>query len=421
MGDLRVAIDARLRPGISGGVESVIIGLVRALSAFTDGHERYDVMVRSDAPDWITPFVSGAVGLLPASDRVRRWRAVAKRVAGSSSSRLGAAWRRRPLLPGEVVGGPPPSDGTIERAGTDVMHFTIQRGFRTDIPSIYHPHDLQHIHLPHFFSARERAVRDRWYHELAAQAALVVVGTTWVRDDVVRNLDVAPDRVAVVPWAPVLSAYPVPDSDEVVAIKERLRVPSGFVLYPAQTWPHKNHIGLVQAVAELRRRARLDIPLVFSGRQTEHAAVIRRRATRLGVGDLLHWTGFVSPLDLQALYQMARAVVIPTRFEAASGPLWEAFLAGVPAACSNVTSLPAQAGDAALVFDPDDIDAMAGAVQRLWLDDDLRTDLVARGAANVRRFSWDRTARLFRAHYRQIAGRSLSTDDRRLLQEPPLL
>ena len=108
---------------------------------------------------------------------------------------------------------------------------------------------------------------------------------------------------------------------------------------------------------------------------------------------------------------MATGVVIPSKFEAASGPLWEAFLAGVPAAVAAVTSLPEQAGGAALLFDPDEPATIAGAVEQLWTDAGLRQDLRVAGAINVARFDWETTARKFRAEYRVLAGRTLSTAD----------
>jgi glycosyltransferase involved in cell wall biosynthesis len=129
----------------------------------------------------------------------------------------------------------------------------------------------------------------------------------------------------------------------------------------------------------------------------------------------------VPAADLNALYRLARAVVVPTRFEAASGPLWEAFQAGTPAACSNVTSLPDQAGDAALLFDPDRVDQIADAVRALWTDDALRATLVERGTANIKRFSWDLTARTYRAWYRKLAGRTLNPVDLALIEAPALL
>ena len=123
----------------------------------------------------------------------------------------------------------------------------------------------------------------------------------------------------------------------------------------------------------------------------------------------------MSPLELQCLYRLSRGVVIPTKFEAASFPLWEAFLARVPAACSTVTSLPEQAGDAALSFDPDSSDEIANALRSLWSDKVLRAKLIDRGRENVSRLSWEQTARIFRAHYRHIGGRKLSEEDLCLL------
>jgi alpha-1,3-rhamnosyl/mannosyltransferase len=114
-------------------------------------------------------------------------------------------------------------------------------------------------------------------------------------------------------------------------------------------------------------------------------------------------------------------MVFPSKFEAASFPIWDAFLAGVPVACSNVTSLPQQVGDAALIFDPDDALSMANAIERLWTTPLLCNTLVERGRANVARFTWRRTARHFRAHYRRILGHPLDDDDMQLLSSPPLM
>ncbi|MFN8629646.1 MAG: glycosyltransferase family 1 protein [Chloroflexota bacterium] len=186
-------------------------------------------------------------------------------------------------------------------------------------------------------------------------------------------------------------------------------------LYPAQTWPHKNHANLLRALARLREAKGLEIPLVASGRRNEHFPVLEELSHSLDLTHQVVWTDFVSEADLLALYGGATAVVIPTRFEAASAPLWEAFHAGIPAACSNVTSLPEQAGDAALLFDPDDVPGMAESIERLWTDAALRAVLIARGSARVSRLSWDRTARIFRAHYRRIAGRQLSEQDEALV------
>ena len=133
--------------------------------------------------------------------------------------------------------------------------------------------------------------------------------------------------------------------------------------------------------------------------------------------DRVVFVGYVSSRELQALYAGARCVLMPTLFEAAGGfgPIAEAFLAGIPVACSNVTSLPEQVGDAAVVFDPLDEQDMAQGIERVWTDASLRTELIRRGSENIGRFSWDRTARTFRAYYRQLADRPLTPEDIALL------
>ena len=300
------------------------------------------------------------------------------------------------------------------------MHFTFQTGFRTSLPTIYHPHDLQHVHLPEFFTPEERARRELWYGELCRQARMVAVGTTWTQRDVMQHYHLDQSRVCVVPLAPIITEYPEPGDSELREAAERLGLPDAFILYPAQTWEHKNHVGLLEALALLRDREGLRVPLVSSGRLNEHFAAIARRAEELDLAGQVRWLGFVSPADLQALYRLARAVVIPTRFESASGPLWDAFAAGTPAACSMVTSLPDQAGDAAILFDQEAPADIAAAIKRLWTDGALRSELAARGRQNVARFNWDRTSRLFRAHYRRLLNQ-LTDEDRDLLAQPPLL
>jgi glycosyltransferase involved in cell wall biosynthesis len=395
MSELRIAIDARLRSGAAGGVESVIVGLASGLSRIAeDAPERYYFMTYSDTDEWLQPFVHGRCTVLHLPLPSESHLGVARAQLRAHAPWLRKAWRALPMLPGMTVHPPPRSDGFVERAGIDVIHFPIQSAFLTDLPSIYHPHDLQHIHLPEYFSARERAAREAHYQAFCRQARVVVVASRWAREDLIRQYHLPPEKVSIVPWAPVVTEYAQPTSRDLVSIRERLALPDGFILYPAQTWPHKNHLGLIEALAILQRERGLRVPLVATGFRNAFHRELERRARQLGVDGQVHWVGFVTPLELQSLYRLATAVIIPTLFEAASGPLWEAFAAGVAAACSNVTSLPEQADGAALIFDPDDPFAIADAVARLWTDSALRAQLVDRGRRNVSRYSWDRTARL---------------------------
>lgn len=414
--ELRVGIDARLPDGEGGGVASVVSGLAHGLSGLADGDEEYLFLVLENHDAWLRPYLSGPCRTLSQpgeSETARSLGRLRGRIAQAAPITR-AIWHRLPLRL-TTVPRIPHSTGLAEVAGVDVIHFVSQSAFLTSIPSIYHPHDLQHLHLPQFFPPKVRAIRDRHYRAFADQATMVAVASTWTKRDVAARLGIPDSKILVVPWAPPLAAVPEPTPGEAMAVARRLRLPARFLLYPARTWPHKNHAVLIDALSLLRSRDGIDAALVFTGNPTPEAKALHARTRRLGVDDLVTWTGFLDPVGLRAVYALSEGVIIPSLFEAASAPLWEAWLAGKPAACSNVTSLPEQAGNAALVFDPTSVDAVADAIAKLWTASDLRNTLAQRGAQRVGAFTWDRTARTFRAHYRRIAGATVSPEDADLM------
>jgi len=408
---LTVVIDARIKSAESGGVEGILVGLAGSFSRLVDGPERYLFLGLEGSDEWLAPHLSGPARMVhqprAGESGATLWHAF--RGAGSRAARrLGLADPRSQRIRGPQV------DLFVEGLRPDVIHMPFQKGFLTTTPSIYHPHDLQHLHFPNFFSESVRAWRELWYRELCAQAAVVAVSSSWTRADVVGQYHLDPRKVVVVPLAPMTAAYSEPSHEAIRETAARLQLPASYLFYPAQTWRHKNHIALLEALAVLRVERSLVVPIVFTGLENEFAGRLRRLAEDLGVSDQVHWLGFISPPDLSVVYAMATAVVIPSLFESASAPLWEAFRAGVPAVCSNVTSLPEQAGDAALLFNPLDRHELVGAIERVLNDDHLRARLIAAGKARVRSFTWDRTARVFRAHYRHVARRPLTDEDRSL-------
>lgn len=415
MGTLNIAIDARLDPGMAGGVESVILGLAHGLSRLEPGDEAYHFLTFAGPQPWLEPHLGGACHILQGSQTVKRPSAL-KAFERTLRHRLRAWFPSKEKAVVKV----PRSDGTLEAAGMDLVHFPLQNAFLTAVPSLYHPHDLQHVHLPELFTASEIHRRETIYRAFCGQAALVPVASEWVQRDLEAQFGLPPEKVPVVNLAPFNAAIAPLAPGRLEALARDLALPDGFIFYAAQTWPHKNHMALLEALALLRDRDGLCIPFVSSGRKGDYFPVLERRVQELGLGDQVQFLGFVNHEALQALYELCRCVVIPSRFEAASFPLWEAFQAGRAAACATTTSLPAQAAGAALLFPADDVPAMAEAIKRLWTDAELRITLVEKGAGNVARFTWDRTARLFRALYRRTAGRALSAEDQQLLSTPPL-
>lgn len=410
---MRVCIDARIADGVPGGVQQALIGLASGLSALTDGAEEYRFLVHRGASGWLEPHLSHRCGLLALEPPAPRggWRAAVRTIVPREllDRAVRAVAARRPIRV-------PRSDGSVEAAGVDVMHFALQHGFETRIPSIYVPHDLQHRHHPELFTRYELRWREAYYPFLARQAAQVVALTRTGKQDIVSWLGVPPGRVAVIGWAPVLDAYAHLDDRALETIRSRLGLHGDYALYPAQTFRHKNHAALLEALALLRKRG-VRVPLVCPGRLGDAFPQVARSVERLGLGDQVRFLGFVAAPEMQALYRFARLMVFPSLFEGFGMPLQEAFRAGVPVVCSNAAALPEVAGDAAVLFDPRQPAAIADAVWRVWSDRELAVELVERGRRRAAGRTWTDVARAYRALYRLVGGRPLDAVDRALLRD----
>lgn len=414
---LRVVIDARLRDGESGGVQQTLVGLAHGLSQL-EGEEEYLFLAMQQSCEWLRPHVHGPCSILPGpawtdanAPLVRR---LTRRLASSD-------WLRRRVERGAlgrfVRVEVPRSDGTIERAGADVMHFALQAGFWTSTPSIYVPHDLQHAHHPEYFSPFELRWRAAHYGPLARQASAVVALSRWGRRDLVEHLHLPPEKIPVIGWAPAIDVARESEAVQATTERQRFELPDDFILYPAQTWRHKNHLRLLEALAVLRDRHGLTVHAVFTGRLNDFYPVIRRRVRALRLEAQTTFLGFVPDQILPSLYRAARVLAFPSEFEGFGMPLLEAFRAGLPAACSNAASLPELAGDAALIFEPGVVDSIAEAIHRLWTDGGLRERMADRGRQRVANSSWLEVARRYRALYRTLAGRLPSGEDAELLRE----
>jgi glycosyltransferase involved in cell wall biosynthesis len=404
---LRVCIDARLEPGAAGGVVQGVLGLAYGISRLDDGDEEYRFLVRPGRGDWLRPHLGERMSLLEAI------RPDTPPPPPSLGTRIAARLRGSGDDADGVV---PPSKGAAEADGADLVHLPTQQGFVTRLPTLYHPWDLQHVHYAHFFAPEERRDRDRIYRTLCRQARVVVAQTRWGAEDLVANLDVPRRKIAVIPAASPLAAYGEPAEDDLARVRAAYDLPDAFFLYPAQTWPHKNHLGLVDAVALLAGEG-IRPAVVCAGWQNDFYGTIEGRVRERGLEGLIRFPGLVPGADVPALYRLARALVFPSLFEGWGFPLLEAFSAGLPVACSDIPVLREVVGPAAATFDPTRSEDVAATLKRVWEDDGLRRELAERGRARSREFSWERTARICRAHYRRVAGVRLSEEDHALVRE----
>ncbi len=285
------------------------------------------------------------------------------------------------------------------RAGVDLMHSLASTAplwgrFRRVVTV----HDLIYARFPEAHAG----IRDKGMQVLVPRAVRrshrVIADSLSTRDDLVQMLGVGADRIDVVPLGlgSVRRAVPIDERET------RARFELGerrLLLSLSAKRPHKNLLALIGALARIPAEERP--VLVLAGYPTAHEAELRERATSEGLAADVRFPEWLSAEELEGLWAIARAFVFPSLYEGFGLPVLEAMARGVPVACSNASSLPEVGGEAALLFDPHDEAAIAGALRRLLDDATLREQLRARGLARVHEFTWQRTARLTLDSYRR--------------------
>ena len=331
-----------LVPGISGGSESYARGLARALASH--GAHEYLALVPPIAPDAGDGLPTVVADSYPSSTRT------AGRLRAMGAATLRPA-RLRSLL-----------------KGVDVVHFPLTVPVPRPVgPHVITLHDVQHLDLPELFPRGERLFRRLAYDRAARKASEVIVVSEFIRGRVVEQLGLDPLHVHAV-WLGVDHErfFPMADVD---------REP--LLLYPARPWPHKNHARLFDAYARLRRR-RPELRLLLTGVGHDPHSLPEGVDART-----------VSGVELVDLYRRAACLVFPSLYEGFGLPPVEAMACGCPVAASAAASLPEVCGDAAVLFDPLDPEAIAAGVEEAL---DRSDELSERGLERAATFTWEATA-----------------------------
>jgi len=251
-------------------------------------------------------------------------------------------------------------------------------------------HDLIYARFPEAHAGlREKGMRVL-VPAAARRSHRVITDSLSTRADLIDLLGLPAERIDVVPLGlgAVRRAEPLGEAD----VRERLRLSARrVVLSLSAKRPHKNLLALIGALARIPAAERP--VLVLAGYPTEHEARLRERAQTLGVDDDVRFPGWLSDAEVEGLWAIADAFAFPSLYEGFGLPVLEAMARGVPVACSNASSLPEVAGDAALLFDAHDEAAIADALRRLLAEPTLAERLRAAGRVRVREFTWERTAR----------------------------
>jgi glycosyltransferase involved in cell wall biosynthesis len=267
-------------------------------------------------------------------------------------------------------------------------------------------HDCIHLMFPQYLPNRlawgyARAVM--WAATHRSDRVLTVSESS--KRDILRFFHIPPEKVDVIYNGIDERFWTAPPEELIVRVRERYQLTDPFLLYAGNIKPHKNVERLIEAFHRLRDGGFPDLKLLIIGDQVSKYAALRRAVHRHHLHQHVRFLGFVPTEMLAVLYRLADVFVFPSLYEGFGLPPLEAMASGTPVVTSNVSSLPEVAGDAALLVDPRDPDAIAGAVRMVLTDRTLREDLRRRGLARARNFSWERSVARIRQIYAEVLAR----------------
>jgi glycosyltransferase involved in cell wall biosynthesis len=264
-------------------------------------------------------------------------------------------------------------------------------------------HDCIHLRFPQYLPSRLGHTYARTALWVAThRSARVLTVSEASKRDILEFFDVPESKITVIYNAIDERFSEEPAADEVLRVKERYQLNDPFILYAGNIKPHKNLERLIEAFHIIRKGELEFVKLLIIGDEISKYATLRRAVHRYKLHQHVRFFGFVPDATLAILYRLARVFVFPSLYEGFGLPPLEAMASGTPVITSNVSSLPEVAGDAAMLIDPYEPDAIAGAIRRVMMDDRLRDDMRERGLARAREFSWGRSVRRVKEIYDEV-------------------
>jgi len=260
--------------------------------------------------------------------------------------------------------------------------------FLTDIPSVVTVHDLQHRINPQF---KEVSAGGRWenreytYSNISKTAFKILVDSQVGKEDLINFYKTDPDKVVILPYlAPSYISKNI-RIDEAKAVCKNLGLPEKFIFYPANFWPHKNHLGLVRAIYDLKKKGKM-VNLVLTGSKEADFSSFNEVSNYVkihGLAKQVLFLGYVDNNQISAIYKASSFLIMPTFFGPTNIPILEAWVMGTPVITSDIRGCRDQLGKAGLLINPESSSDMAKKIWRLYNDDKLQSKLIRLGKTRV--------------------------------------
>ncbi len=275
----------------------------------------------------------------------------------------------------------------------------------TPCRSIVTIHDCIHLIFPQYLPHRAaHAYARTMFWTAVHRASRILTVSEASKKDILRFFGVPSERVTVIYNAIDDRFFEQPSEEQIVRVRERYQLHDRFLMYAGNVKPHKNIERLIDAFVLLRKKGLDDLKLLITGSEISRYSTLRRAVHRHNLHRHVRFLGYQSEETLAALYRLADVFVFPSLYEGFGLPPLEAMASGTPVVASNVSSLPEVVGDAGVLVNPYDPQAIADGVVNVLEDDALRHDLTARGLKRARTFSWAESVRQIRQIYQDVAA-----------------
>ncbi len=272
----------------------------------------------------------------------------------------------------------------LEKKEIDLVYFISPSRFALDLEKINFIFTLwdlchrDHIEFPEIKLKGEFENRELRINYATKRAISIIVDSEEGKLNLTKKYNVDKERICVIPFEPMKSINNnLTETDKLFNLTYKYK--NKYIFYPAQFWPHKNHIFILKGIYILQKKHNIKLNIVFSGNDKGNKERIKSYAKRLKVFDRLLFTDFVSDQELIALYKNSLALVMPTFFGPTNLPPLEAFKIGVPVIYPDLNGLREQVGHAALLIDLNDPNSLSEAIIKLLKNKNLKNDLITKG------------------------------------------
>ncbi|HEY1301938.1 MAG TPA: glycosyltransferase family 1 protein [Vicinamibacterales bacterium] len=301
----------------------------------------------------------------------------------------------------------------LRRERPDVYHaphYVLPAGVRC--PSVVTIHDCIHLMFPQYLPNRLAYAYARTQMWAAARRSDCILTVSEAsKRDILHLFNVPPEKIVVV-YNAIDSHFAVTPSEEAVArVRERYQLNHQFVLYVGNIKPHKNLVRLIEAFDELRRSGFDHVKLLIIGDEISKLPSLRRAVHHYKLHKQVRFLGYLSDDQLAILYRLASVFAFPSLYEGFGLPPLEAMASGTPVVTSNVSSLPEVVGDAAVLVNPYDVDAIVDGLRRVLTDPALAAEMRRKGIERAREFSWERSVAKTWGVYQQVARQKSKAGD----------